>query len=149
MATYPRRIGTLLAGRFTSVLSEQERLIRAVQERLPTPLRAHCRHCIRKGDTLVIQVGSSSHASIIRFHAPTLLRSMNDDLGLQLRDIQIRNLIPKGEPTANRRTHSPVEGSARHILEAASACESGDIRTSLLRLGSTLSRLGRKQSILP
>lgn len=149
MATYPRRIGTLLAGRFTSVLGEQEKLVRAIQERLPTPLRPHCRHCIRRGDTLVIQVGSSSHASLFRFHAPSLLRSMNDDLGLQLRDIQIRNLIPRVEPTAKPRVDRPIAGSAKHVLEAAAACESGDIRTSLLRLGSTLSRLGRKQCILP
>ena len=149
MATYPRRIGALLAGRFTFDLNEQDRLVRAVQERLPAPLRTHCRHCIRKGDTLVIQIGSSSHASLIRFHAPTLLRSMNDDLGLQLRDIQIRNLIPKGEPITNRRAEKPGDGSARHILEAASACESGDIRTSLLKLGATLSRLGKKQRGLP
>ncbi len=143
MATPPRRLNSFFRNSTLSALTasvaEQQELLRRVRTLLPVGLRDHCKHCIRKNDTLIIQVESVAQATLMRFQAPTLLGQIAPMVGHPIRDIQIRNLPPISTDTGKPAVaHHQSKMTAHHLIASAESCNSEEIKAALTRLGRTL-----------
>ena len=80
MAGSPRRLDSFFRYSTLSVtaarVTEQEHLLRLIREALPKSLGDHCLHCLRKNDTLTIQVGTAAQATMLRFQTSGLLEKI-------------------------------------------------------------------------
>jgi hypothetical protein len=146
MRDMPRRFDSFfressLSG-MTATVATQEALLRQVRAALPSGLRGHCLHCLRKSDTLIIQVGSAAQATLIRFQSSALLGKIFTADGTQLRKIQIRTLPATDTltPKASVRKR-PSRAAANQLMASAESCESAEIKSALTRLGLALGKI--------
>jgi hypothetical protein len=124
-------------------LDSQGRLLRAVREGLPAFLSIHCRHCIAKGDRLLIYADSPAFASQVRFYGPGLLPRIEQSIGLRFRDIQVRNLLdaaPMDAINKKPRAVPPARGVSELLRESAENAAHEEITEALLRLSRTLAK---------
>jgi hypothetical protein len=146
MANTPRRFDSFFCEstlhEMTATVATQEELLRQVRAALPNGLRGQYLHCLRKNDTLIIQVRSAAQATLMRFHSSALLEKILTTDGTRLRKIQIRTLpasvsiTPK--PSIAKR---PSKATANQLIESAESCESEEIKSALKRLGLALVKI--------
>lgn len=146
MTYMPRRLNSFFCGSTLSgmaaIVADQEELLRQVREALPTGLQGHCLHCLRKNDTLIIQVESAAQATLMRFHSSAILAKLFNTNTLQIRKIQIRSLPASGDITRERsRAQSPSKAAAHQLIASADNFESEEIKSALRRLGRTLAHI--------
>lgn len=124
-------------------LEVQGRMLQAVRRGLPDFLGSHCRHCVIKGDRLLIYVDSPAWGSQLRFQAPSLLPHLEQTTGRRFRDIQIRNLLPAAPANAAEKPRAvlPGPGVSELLRETAESTSHEDIREALLRLSRTLDKV--------
>ena len=125
---------------------EQQSWLERVRELLPERLRLACLSCVLKGDVLVIQMDSSSFATLLRFQAPLLLKALKDKRGKPLRNIEVRvhvSVLPRPREAPMRKPCSKT--TAHHLREYAQQVASDDMAASLKRLVDTLERRGIPQ----
>jgi hypothetical protein len=147
MADKPESAHSLLKGGVMAALRAelevQGRMLQAVRRGLPDFLGSHCRHCVIKGDRLLIYVDSPAWGSQLRFHGPSLLLHLEQTTGRRFRDIQVRNLLPAA-PTSTaekpRAVPPPGPGVSELLRESAENAPHEDIREALLRLSRTLEK---------
>ena len=143
MTNTPRRLNSFFRNATLSsmaaTVADQDELLRQVRAALPAGLRVHCLHCLRKNDTLIIQVGSAAQATLMRFQSSVLLDRIFTPDGRQLRKIQIRALPASVSITPKPFTPKrPSKATANQLMASAESCESEEIKSALMRLGRTL-----------
>lgn len=122
-------------------LANQALWLRRVQDALPDALASQCRYCMYKDGQLIIQVNSSSTATLLRFQAPALLERMAAKTTEPLKGIQVRNLIAATfEQEARQVAGSPGAAASRHLFASAAERDGDEIGAALRRLGQTLNR---------
>ncbi|MGZ8217163.1 DciA family protein [Methylomagnum sp.] len=131
--------GDILAS-LGSQLAEQNRLLQAVQACLPEFLASHCRHCVPKGERLLIYADTPAFASQLRFYGPSLLARLEEITGRRFREFQVRNLLsvmapPKSKPPP---ALQPPTSRAVKTLRDGAANSPDEIGEALLRLSRTL-----------
>lgn len=129
-----------ILGSFSAQLAEQSRLLRAVQAELPTFLAPHCRHCVLKGERLLIYADTPAFASQLRFYGPSLLIRLEQTTGNPIKEFQVRNLlsviaVPKGKPPSP--VVLPTSRTTKKIRESG-ANRPDEIGEALLRLSQTI-----------
>lgn len=140
-------VGSSLPPELMHGLADQERWLRLVRAALPEALASQCRHCIRKDGRLIIQVNSSSTATLLRFQAPALLERITAMTSETFTGIQIRNLMPLTFELESRKVAScPGTAARRHILESAATRDADEISAALARLGQALDRRAARLS---
>jgi hypothetical protein len=117
-----------------------------VRGRLPSFLSEHCCGCIARNEQLIVFTSSATAATTLRFALPPLLPELQARFALPLRRAEVRVLCDHRTARSGR-TIRPPGGSAIHDLrQAAACCNSPELRSALLRLAATCSRLARDPS---
>ncbi len=128
---------------------EQQSWLVMVKELLPESLRLACLGCVLKGDVLVIQMSSSSFATLLRFQAPLLLKALKDRKGKPLRTIEVRThvgVLPRGREAPMRKPCPKT--TSQHLRAYAEQAPSDDMAAALRRLVDTLERRGIPQGTI-
>jgi hypothetical protein len=151
MPKHPEPVRGLLKGHSFAALrarlDRQARILAAVHPLLPEALRAHCLHCVDKGERLILYVDSPAFAFPLRFHAPALVPHLQAQ-GFDFREIQVRNLLTAGTPAPADRPR-PVPASPRIgelLLESAENAASDGLKEALSRLGRTVATAHRNRT---
>lgn len=116
----------------TQLLAQLNHLL---QQSLPPNFSAHCHLANIKDDILIIHTDNASLASMIRFQAPTLCKSMSEQLGQSFKKLEVRvkpNHILLNTPDTNR--ISMPESAAKSIQEMADGLDDGPLKTALEKL---------------
>lgn len=126
--------GTL--GRLAAYCARLERLSALVAERLPEPLKQHCRVANINDGSLVLYSTGPGWTTRMRFYAPELLQELRRQPGLSgLREICVRQAPPPEPPPSSRPTHmrhlSPA--AAAHLEAAATALTTAPALQAALR----------------
>ena len=142
----PMHLGSYLSKSFPSKTQEritvQTKLLALIQNSLPPGVAGQCRHVLIRGSELLITVGSSSQASILRFHQPLLVEKLNDAGYMQIKMVRIKvSPIDLTGSAAFRERPLPDRNTIKVIATAAAACQEPDIRNALTRLANTLEGL--------
>ena len=142
----PMHLGSYLTKAFPAQTQDQIRaqskLLALIQNSLPPGVAGQCRHVVIRGSELLITVGSSSQASILRFHQPLLVEKLNDAGYMQIKMVRIKvSPIDLTGSAAFRERPLPDRNTIKVIATAAAACQEPDIRNALTRLANTLEGL--------
>lgn len=112
-----------------------EHLNHLLQSNLPAQFSAHCRLANIKNGTLIIHTDNASYASLIRFQAPQLCKTLSTELEMTITgmDIKVRPLhhISQNE-VANSLTLS--QPSASLLQQTADCIEEGPLKAALEKL---------------
>ncbi|MDF1587750.1 MAG: DUF721 domain-containing protein [Gammaproteobacteria bacterium] len=106
-----------------------------LQQSLPPQYSAHCRLANIKDDTLIIHTDNASLASMVRFQAPILCKTLSDQLDRSFSKIIVKvkpHHIPLNNPNTNML--SMPENAARTIQQTAHDLEDGSLKTALEKL---------------
>ena len=112
-----------------------ERLNHLFQHILPTQFSAHCRLANINAETVIIHTDNASYASLIRFQAPVLCKTLSTELGSQISKIEVR-VRPQHRPlnTASSNTISLPRSAASALQQTAQDLEEGSLKTALEKL---------------
>lgn len=61
-----------------------------LQQTLPTQFSAHCRLANISDETLIIHTDNASYASLIRFQAPVLCKTLSTELNVIIKKIEVK-----------------------------------------------------------
>ena len=81
-----------------------EQLNYLLQQTLPTPFAAHCHLANIHDATLIIHTDKASYASLIRFQAPALCKTLSTELDMTIDKIDVKvrpNYAPLQNTTVN------------------------------------------------
>lgn len=142
----PMHLGSYLSKAFPTQTQEritaQTKLLALIQSSLPAGAGSQCRHVAIRESELRITVGSSSQASILRFHQPLLVEKLNAAGYPQIKMVRIKvSPIDLTGSAAIRERPLPDRNTIKVIATAAVACQEPDIRNALTRLANTLEGL--------
>lgn len=143
MATHPISIRGFLTNKdlanLNRTLNLHRQTLAEIKKNLPPVLADHCIHCVPKQDQLIVYADTAAFASQLRFFAPALLEALASTTPAGFKEIQIRIAIPTAhQERATNKTFPLTEAAGIHVNKTAEACQSEEIRLSLLRLGRTL-----------
>jgi hypothetical protein len=125
----------------------QKQLLRAVQTVLPAHLATELKHCLVKGDNLLVYTDSAVWASQLRFYQATILATpallAEGVTSVQIRMItQQVGLVVKSE----RKAKLPSAENITQLHDASLHIADEQLRNSLLSLSVTLARLAENSS---
>jgi hypothetical protein len=112
-----------------------EQLNHVFQQTLPTQFSAHCRLANLSGDKLIIHTDNPSYASLIRFQAPVLCKTLSNELNTTIKHIEIKvrqHFYPKQDKAPN--DLSLPNSAAKALLETANDLDEGPLKTALNKL---------------
>ncbi|RKZ95447.1 MAG: hypothetical protein DRQ40_03615 [Gammaproteobacteria bacterium] len=106
-----------------------------LQQTLPTQFSAHCRLANIKDETLIIHTDNASYASLIRFQAPVLCKTLSTELNITIRNLEVK-VRPFYIPLQNshKNTLSLPRTAAETIQHTAQSIEDGPLKTALEKL---------------
>jgi hypothetical protein len=143
MATHPISIRGFLNNKdltnLNRTLNLHRQTLAEIKKNLPPVLADHCIHCVPKQDRLIVYVDTAAFASQLRFFVPALVQALASTTHSVFKEIQIRIAMPTGhQERATKKALPLTEAAGIHVNKTAEACQSEEIRLSLLRLGRTL-----------
>jgi hypothetical protein len=94
LLSYPKH------GQVKEIMEEQASLMLLIRSALPLHLSASCKHCMRKGRTIIIYADSAGMASQIRFYSVLLKKELGKAADQAIESIEIR--------------HSRMQAPSRH-----------------------------------
>lgn len=112
-----------------------EQLNYLLKQALPSQFSAHCRLANISGSTLILHTDNASFASLIRFQAPVIIKTLSTELNMSIThiDVNVRPLFsPKKSPSP--RTISLSSSAANSLQQSAQSIEDGPLRDSLEKL---------------
>ena len=136
----PSKVSTLLQSDTTlshlgQMLNQQQRLLTQIRSILPHPLDAHCLHARISTDQLILHTDSPVWTSRLRFHAPQLLKQLQQQAP-KLRRVKILVHIPARVLRPKRRKITLSPTSAASIQDLANHISDPALRAALQRLES-------------
>ena len=136
----PERINSIckhhsVLSKLTQRAQNLEQLNHLLQQTLPTQFSAHCRLANLNGDKLIIHTDNPSYASLIRFQAPVLCKTLSDELNQNIKHIEIKvrqHYYPLQDKTTN--DLSLPNDAATALTETANNLDEGPLKTALNKL---------------
>lgn len=114
------------------------RLTLSLRMQLPATLASHCWVAGIDNRTLTIITDDPGHASLLRFQQYEILKQLNQELGLAVREYLNRLKIKIRKTTSAPKLPTPAaplsERSARHIDECAEHVKDHELKEALHRL---------------
>lgn len=114
------------------------RLTLSLRMQLPATLASHCWVAGIDNRTLTIITDDPGHASLLRFQQYEILKQLNQELGLAVREYLNRLKIKIRKTTSAPKLPTPAaplsERSARHIDECAEHVQDHELKEALHRL---------------
>jgi len=112
-----------------------EQLNYLLKQALPSQFSAHCRLANINNGTLIIHTDNASYASLIRFQAPAIIKTLSTELKMEISnlDVKVRPLyMPQQTPSTPKIT---LPSSAANALQqTALSLEDGALKESLDKL---------------
>ena len=145
----PVRIGRILGNSQVSRLMAGAgilaKLDMIVHERLPSPLKEHCRVLSVRDTALVLAADSPVWAARLRFHSPRLVKQLDNIKTVKLRTVQVRVRPVDKPPATVKRPSKPVLSVDNSIAleQTARGMKDPELKAALLRLA------GRRQHRKP
>jgi len=136
----PERINSICKhhstlSKLTQRAQNLEQLNHLLQQILPTQFSAHCRLANLNGDKLIIHTDNPSYASLIRFQAPVLCKTLSDELNKNIKHIEVKvrqRYYPLQDKTTN--DLSLPNHAATALTETANNLDEGLLKTALNKL---------------
>lgn len=143
--TKPRRIHSIFQkNSLLHTLSQHaqrlEQLSYLLQHALPSQFATHCRLANINGNTLVLHVDNALYASLIRFQAPALIKTIASELDLTIShiDVKVRHLHTAANPVASHQISLPAT-AATSLQQTAQSLDDGPLKQSLEKLAKRFS----------
>jgi len=140
MTRQPKRIDSVCQqNSMLNKLSQRARFLaelnRILQQTLPTQFSAHCRLANISNETLIIHTDNASYASLIRFQAPVLCKTLSTELNVIITKIEVK-VRPFYVPLQNghSNTISLPRKAAETLQDTAQHLEDGPLKTALENL---------------
>lgn len=114
-----------------------EQLNHLLQQTLPTQFSAHCRLANLNGDKLIIHTDNPSYASLIRFQAPVLCKTLSEELNTNIKRIEVK-VRQRYYPIQDKNTNelSLPSTAATALKETANDLDEGPLKTALKKLAN-------------
>lgn len=140
MTKQPQRIDSVCQhNSMLHQLSRRARLLEQLnyllQQALPTPFAAHCRLANIHDATLFIHTDNASYASLIRFQAPVLCKTLSTELDMPIDKIDVKvrpNYVPLQRTNVN--SISLPKSAAASLLQAAQTIDNEPLKIALEKL---------------
>lgn len=112
-----------------------EQLNHLFQRSLPAQFSAHCRLVNIDNGTLIIHTDNASYASLIRFQAPALCKTLSNELNMTIHSMQVK-VRPAYQLDTKQTTNSFTlsESSASLLQQTADSMENSSLKTALEKL---------------
>ncbi len=113
-----------------------EQLNLIFQHILPTEFSAHCQLANIENETVIIHTDNAAYASLIRFQAPNLCKTLSKELETNIKAISVK-VKPSYRPHQNKQsshTLSLSKSSASMIKQTADDIEDGPLKLALEKL---------------
>ncbi len=112
-----------------------EQLNHTLQQALPAPFAAHCRLANIDNATLIIHTDNASYASLIRFQAPVLCKTLSTKLAMTVDKIEVK-VRPHYSPLQNTilNTISLPKSAATSLQQVAQTIDNDSLKTALEKL---------------
>jgi len=106
-----------------------------LQQTLPTQFSAHCRLANINDETLIIHTDNASYASLIRFQAPALCKTLSTELNVTISNVEVK-VRPFYIPLQNghKNTITLPRTAAETLQHTAQSLEDGPLKTALEKL---------------
>ena len=116
------------------------RLTMSIRMQLPAELTSHCWVANIENRTLTIVTDNPSQASLIRFQQHEILKQLNQELGLSLREYLNQLKIKIRKATGGRKLEPPTytisDDGARHIQACAEHVDDPALKEALQHLAT-------------
>lgn len=140
MSKRPQRINSICQGNSTlHQLSQRAKLLEqlnyTLQQALPTPFAAHCRLANIADTTLIIHTDNASYASLIRFQAPVLCKTLSTKLAIAIDKVEVKvrpHYIPLQQTTLN--AISLPKSAATSLQQIAKTIDNDPLKIALEKL---------------
>jgi len=112
-----------------------EQLNHRFQQLLPAQFSAHCKLANIDDTTLVIHTDNASYSSLLRFQAPTLCRTLSQELGIDITTLTVK-VRPEHVPFETQSTNSLSlpETAAEGLRQTADAMDDSALKKALEKL---------------
>jgi hypothetical protein len=106
-----------------------------LQQTLPPQFSAHCRLANVRNKTIIIHTDKSSLATLIRFQAPMLCKTLSDEFKQEFNKIEIK-VKPHYLPlqSAQKNTLTISESVATTLEQTAESIDEGPLKVALEKL---------------
>ncbi|NQY27138.1 MAG: DUF721 domain-containing protein [Piscirickettsiaceae bacterium] len=112
-----------------------EQLNYLLKQALPSQFSAHCRLANMNNGTLIIHTDNASYASLIRFQAPVIIKTLSTELKIEIAHLDVK-VRPIHTPLQSQPTHNITlpSSAARALQQTAGSLEDGPLKDSLEKL---------------
>lgn len=112
-----------------------EKLNLQLQRHLPAQFSAHCRLANVDNGTLIVHVDNASYASLLRFQAPNLCKTLSTELELNIQTMKVKvRPIQHLKPNANTNSLSLPKSAASILQQAAADMDTSSLKSALEKL---------------
>jgi hypothetical protein len=122
-------------------INVQRQLTQRIKALLPETLAKHVVHCVAKGTTLLLYTHSANWASQLRFYSAAIISAAGSSITLLQTKI-ITN--PEPADTKPRKANIPCAEKIEYLRAYSSALHDHQLKTALLKLTNTLTRLSSR-----
>lgn len=114
-----------------------EKLNLQLQRQLPAQFSAHCRLANVDNGTLIVHVDNASYASLLRFQAPSLCKTLSSELQLNIQTIKVKvRPIQHTKPNTNTNSISLPKSAASILQQAAADMDTSSLKSALEKLAN-------------
>ncbi|WP_438970171.1 DUF721 domain-containing protein [Methylophaga sp.] len=108
-----------------------------LQNTLPLQFSSHCQLANVTADTVIIHTDKASYASLLRFQAPLVCKTLSAHLPepVSKLEVKVRPLQTLSEPTTHASIHVSTKTAAL-LNSTAEEIEDGPLKTALKKLAS-------------
>lgn len=141
MTKQPERIDSICQhNQILSKISQHAQLLEHLghifQQILPIQFSAHCRLANINGETLIIHTDNASFASLIRFQAPSLCKTLSSELNMTIKHIEVK-VKPCYVPFQDHTTHNTLslpKSAATALQQTAQTMDDSPLKAALEKL---------------
>ncbi|OUR64083.1 hypothetical protein A9Q79_08420 [Methylophaga sp. 42_25_T18] len=113
-----------------------------MQQALPIQFSSHCHLANVTADHIIIHTDNASYASLLRFQAPVLCKTLSEHLPQPVNklEVKVRSNIAPLSTTSNTTITLPVK-AAESLQQTADSLEAGALKTALEKLAQRSNKL--------
>ncbi len=131
---------------FYSQIEQQKKLLHRLQAILPEALSTQIRHCLVKGNKLVVYTDSAVWASQLRFYNKIILASVEPLSKQSVDTLQIKIMDSYGGRSRSplRKANIPSADTIEIIRTSSLTVSDNQLKRAMLKLSATLERVSNK-----
>ena len=123
----------------------QNELLLIIKASLPERLARHALYCVASGDTILLYTDSAIWSSQLRFYHQHMLQKLSTSKQGSFVVLKIK-IIPSTVEQIERAAKIPSEKNITDILSQGENQKDEALKTALLKLAATLSKLAKSDS---